>query len=207
MTDKQKEAMRLGRAKKKAEKEALKNSSISVFGMNIKKNGDSEVPEQNSVFIDLSSKMDKMVEGLNSVGSAVLKLVEIQSHSTTVSPVSSTTSVPDQFTPKLDDETYPKSYIPPKFRKIVDTILSEEFGLRVFDFEDRTDFQIDVTVPERFSSVSKEDKEKGVQDIRTRIIPRALGENGVREWCELIRRNLNKFYQKEGVQSPFKSAL
>lgn len=199
MTEEHKLKLKEGRAKKKAEKEAK-------IGVSLNSPGSSLVDP----FSKLSSKMDKMAEGLNSVGSAVLKLVEMQSYPVAVSPIGSTVSntpVRDTFTPKLEDKTYPKSYTPPKFRKIVDTILSEEFGVRVMDFEDRTEFQVDIVVPDKFSSVSKEDKEKGVEDIRSRIIPRALGENGVREWCELIRRNLNKFYQKEGVQSPFTSAL
>ena len=107
------------------------------------------------------------------------------------------------FTPHMDDETYPKDYIPPKFRKIVNEFLSEDFGARVVDFEDRTDFQFDIIVPEKYSSVTREDRAKGVEDIRTRIIPRALGENGVREWCQLIRKNLNKYYTNEGKASPF----
>ena len=101
------------------------------------------------------------------------------------------------------DETYPDGYMPPKFRKIVDEILSSEFGARIIDFDDRTDFQLDIIVPEQYSSVSRLDREKGVKDIRSRTIPRALGENGVRDWCALIRKNLNRFYQHEGVKSPF----
>lgn len=133
---------------------------------------------------------------------AVGKLVELQM-------ADKQSATPDEvnakraFTPHMDDETYPKDYIPPKFRKIVNEFLSEDFGARVVDFEDRTDFQFDIIVPEKYSSVTKEDRAKGVQDIRTRIIPRALGENGVREWCQLIRKNLNKFYTNEGKASPF----
>lgn len=163
-------------------------------------------------FSQLSSKMDKMVEGLNSVGGALLKLVEMQSqpkttvveHSATVVAEKSTLNA---FTPRLEDETYPSSYMPPKFRTIIDTILSPEFKARIMDFADRTEFQFDIFVPEKFSSVSKEDREKGVEDVRTRIIPRALGENGVREWCEIVRRNLARYYQSKGVQSPFTAAL
>lgn len=109
----------------------------------------------------------------------------------------------NSFDPKMEDETYPSAYMPPKFRKIVDEVLSPQFDARVVDFEDRTDFQFDVMVPEKYSSVSKSERDQGVKDIRTRIIPRAMGENGVREWCTLIRKNLARFYAQEGVKSPF----
>lgn len=135
---------------------------------------------------------------------AVGKLVELQQGVIIANSVDVSENVQTKtFTPHLDDDTYPKDYLPPKFRKIVNEILAPEFGARVVDFEDRTDFQFDVMVPEKYSSVTKEDRAKGVEDIRTRVIPRALGENGVREWCQLIRKNLSKYYTNEGKASPF----
>lgn len=147
-------------------------------------------------------KMDSVIKGLNSVAAAVNKLIEMQTATPSVNKYS-VSSEEKKFTPTIEDETYPSNYVPPRFRKIVDETLSNEFGINVVDFEDRTDFQVNITVPEKFSSISTPDKEKGVKDIRSRLIPRALGENGVKEWCMLIRKNLNRFYQREGVQSPF----
>ncbi len=156
----------------------------------------------------IENKMDQMISGLNSVAGALGKLIEIQSQKPDKSPTEvSPDKMKTHFNPKLDDETYPSDYVPPKFRKICDEILSAEFGLQIVDFTDRTDFQINITVPEKYSSVTNEDKIKGVKDIRSRMVPRALGENGVREWCTLIRKNLNKFYTKEGVQSPFNNTI
>lgn len=148
--------------------------------------------------IDIEEKLDAVISGLNSVAGAVSKLIELQTKDSTTAPV-----VKEKFNPSIDDETYPSEYMPPKFRKIVDETLSSDFGARVTDFVDRTDFQLDIIVPDEYSSVSVLDREKGVKDIRSRLIPRALGENGVKEWCMLIRKNLNRFYQREGVKSPF----
>lgn len=147
----------------------------------------------------IDAKMDAMIAGLNSVTGAVLKLVEMQTSDT----MKEKPEVKETFTPKLEDETYPTSYTPPRFRKLCDEILSSEFGLSVTDFPDRTDFQLSITVPEKFSSVPPTERQKGVQDVRSRMIPRALGENGVKEWCGLIRKNLNRHYQKEGIVTPF----
>lgn len=149
-----------------------------------------------------NKKLDDVLSGINILAGAVNKLVELQTAVDKEEKVEKK-QVGHSYTPHLDDDTYPKDYLPPKFRKIVDEHLSADFGARVVDFEDRTEFQFDIIVPEKYSSVTKEDREKGVQDIRTRIIPRALGENGVREWCQLIRKNLNKYYTNEGKASPF----
>ena len=156
---------------------------------------------------DLSDKMDSMISGLNTVASAISKLVELQTLNKEEKKEETKKSPELTFTPKLDDETYPSAYIPPKFRKIVDDTLSPDFGIQVLDFINRTDFQLNIIVPDKYSSVAKEDKDRGLKDVRSRMIPRALGENGVKDWCTLIRRNLNKFYTKEGVQSPFNNQI
>jgi len=151
---------------------------------------------------DLGVKMDQMISGLNTVGGALEKLIDLQTvGAEKVAPQEETK---EKFNPKLDDETYPQDeYIPKNYRKIVDDLLSDEFGIKITDFDDRTDFQFAIIVPEKYSSVTPEDKAKGVEDIRSRMIPRSLGENGVKEWCKLIRQNLNKHYSEEGMQSPF----
>lgn len=148
------------------------------------------------------AKLDAVLAGINTLAGAVGKLVELQ---TADKDESVSGKKQTNFNPKLDDETYPSDYIPPKFRKIVNEVLSPEFGLQIVDFDDRTDFQVNIIVPEKYSSVTKEDRDKGVDDIRSRMIPRALGENGIKDWCKLIRQNLNKFYTREGVASPFTS--
>lgn len=190
--------LKLKEARERAKKEKEAKGSVSK---NIDTNQEST--EQS----ELSVKMDSVISGLNTVASAISKLVELQTLNKEEKKIEEKKEIGISFNPKLDDETYPSAYIPPKFRKIVDDILSPEFGLQIVDFTDRTDFQLNIIVPEKYSSVAKEDREKGVKDIRSRMIPRALGENGVKDWCTLIRRNLNKFYTKEGVQSPFGSQL
>src|SRR3990167_525482 len=96
MTEEQKLKMAEGREKKRLEKEAKKNAlpeaaSNSPDVMSQKEIQETAKPRDH--FEDLSKKMDKMVEGLNSVGSAVLKLVEMQSQPKTTSEVSGTATV------------------------------------------------------------------------------------------------------------------
>ena len=155
--------------------------------------------------VSLDAKMDQVVAGLNTVAGALSKLVELQ---TADKSPSSKESEPAKatFTPKIEDETMNKAYIPAKYRALVDEILSPEFGISLHDFDDRTDFWFEVIVPEKFSSISAEDRQKGVRDLRGKMISRALGENGIRDWCNLIRKNLSRYYSAEGVRSPFTNA-
>jgi hypothetical protein len=83
---------------------------------------------------DVGAKLDAVLNGINVLAGAVGKLVELQT-----TPVVSDKKIEDKkpvtaFNSKLDDETYPSDYIPPKFRKIVDDVLSPEFGLKITDF-------------------------------------------------------------------------
>jgi len=153
----------------------------------------------------LDKKMDEVISGINTLAGAIGKLVDMQTARPLADRITAESAIlpVKEFIPKLDDETYPSDYVPSKFRRIVDAILSKEFGLTIVDFDDRTDFQVNIIVPEKYSSVAKEDRDKGILDVRSRIIPRSLGENGIKEWCKLIRLNLNRYYSKEGVQSPF----
>lgn len=203
MSPELKEKMRLGREKKLAEKREKKQLEKAASELS----KDLDVEKEFEEVTPIDKKLDLLI-------SAVSKLVEllktadkqsgIVRTSTPVSPLEA--AVQTGFTPHIEDETYPGGYVPPAYRRIVNEVLSEEFKLRVSDFQDRTEFQLDIIVPDRFSSVSKADREKGVEDIRSRIIPRALGENGVRDWCKLIRGNLNRYYTSSGKASPFKEA-
>ena len=95
--------------------------------------------------------------------------------------------------------------VPSDFRNIVNELLSPEFGITVEDFTDSTDFAFTIIVPAHLKTISDEDRKNGVVDKRTKRIPRALGANGVREYVTLVRQNLNKHFQKNGLSSPFDS--
>ena len=183
LSEEQKEKMKVGREKAIKEKKENNNSE--------NKSSD--------------EKLDALISTVNVIAGAVGKLVELQTRETKIPDSHPENGVKTAFTPQIDDETYPKQYIPKDFRKAVDDILSTEFGIIIEDFPDRSDFLFSVIVPDQYSSISPADRDKGIKDIRSRMIPRALGVNGVKEWCSLIRTNLNRFYTKEGVQSPFTS--
>lgn len=153
----------------------------------------------------LPSKTEMQMEQmLTMMGSLVQRIEAIESKPVVTPVIATATQEVKPFDPKLEDETYPSTYVPAKWRTMIDEILGKEFGFTVNDFEDRTDFQINIFVPEQYSSLRKEERDAGVEDVRSKIITRAMGENGVREWAQKVRFNLNKYYMKEGKASPFK---
>lgn len=103
----------------------------------------------------------------------------------------------------ISSDYKPKGYVPQKYRQIVDEILSSEFGVDCIENAQNMDFELQIIVPEKYNSLTVVEKQAGMKDIRSRVISRALGENGVRDWCIKVRENLNKFYTRSGVKSPF----
>lgn len=107
-----------------------------------------------------------------------------------------------------EDTTLAEMKIHPKHRSIVDEILGEQFqAWESYEGTNSTHFLFNIQVPTKLSSMPQKDREQGRElDIRTKAISNAEGENGVREWCKLVRKNLNKFYSENAIPSPFKSA-
>lgn len=93
--------------------------------------------------------------------------------------------------------------VPPRFREVVDEVLGTEFGIKCYNFKDNTDFQVDILVPLKYTSTPKEERDPDFVDIRSKVINRALGEIGVRDWVMKIRTNLTKYFTSKGIASPF----
>lgn len=172
----------------------------------VEKKVESKLPKLPSKTEMQMEQMLNMMSNLVQSNEALAQRIEAIENKTVAPTVTTATLVQEvkPFDPKLEDETYPSTYVPAKWRTMIDEILGKEFGFTVNDFEDRTDFQINIFVPAEYSSLRKEEREAGVQDVRSKIITRAMGENGVREWAQKVRFNLNKYYMKEGKASPFK---
>ena len=115
--------------------------------------------------------------------------------------------VPQAYTPE-SDVTLSSKRIAPKHRIIVDGVLGKQFAAwETYNEVDSTHFFFHVQVPEGLSSIPQRDRNFNIgSDIRSKAIPNADGENGVRQWCLLIRKNLNQFYTQNGIRSPFAEA-
>jgi len=132
---------------------------------------------------------DKVITAINNLTSLVKNLAERVEE--IEKPVIKQAEEQNKYVP-AQDETYPDKRKPTQYRRIVDEILSTEFDFDVEDI-DPHNFQFTIYVPNKFSSLTAEDKEKGMKDIRSRIIPIIVGENGVTDWCKKIKENLSKY--------------
>lgn len=148
-------------------------------------------------------RIENLEKNIASISEAVGSLIKMQEEAKLV-------TVPDQLPIDSPLEvsapgTITSSFVPSKFRQIVDEVLSPEFGIRMDDFSDRMEFAVTIIVPPEYSNLPSEHKRMGVIDERTRVISRAMGELGVREWAMKVRENLAKHFRNSGTVSPFKS--
>ena len=191
---------------KKADPSWTGNMLVDKIKAAKKKGGLKRVqPKEEESKVDaLESKVDNLTSSLNTLAEGMKVILDNQAEALKkVDPDKGKTGVEGDTYSTKDDETISEKYIPPAFRKIVNELLTEEFKINIQDFEDRTDFLFEIIVPDKFSSLSEKEKKEGALDIRSKMISRALGENGVRQWTEKVRNNLNKYYSQEGVASPF----
>jgi len=171
------------------------------------------VSKKKSVVLSQDEKLDKVISGLDKLTNAIGTLVDFTAQGIQerkedreiITGSAKAPSIENPISAKDAEETYeaPEGiYVPAKFRKIADDILSPEFPIEIHNFDDTTDFQIDIIVPNKYSPADENEKIKGV-DRRSKRISRAQGENGVREWCNKVRENLNKYYSRNAIKSPF----
>ena len=98
----------------------------------------------------------------------------------------------DDMLKKIDDKLDGSnlSVVPPKWRAIVDEILGKDFGLSVSYPDSGNGFQFSIVVPKDKSNAPKDYLEFYKADIRTKTIGNAEGSEGVKKYCDLVKKNL-----------------
>ena len=76
--------------------------------------------------------------------------------------------------------------IPLEYRQIVDSVLNRSFGIRIVPRSDSPHFEFVVVVPEKYSTMTPDQRQMLGEDIRLKVINYAEGINGVRTYCENI---------------------
>jgi len=117
-------------------------------------------------------------------------------------PVAQATATPDldaeiaakeQKLKDLNDQlSGKKQYCPPDILAIVHEVLGTEFTAVVKARTDSPHFDLDILVPEAYSSFTKEQKEMLHDDHRVIVIANADGLNGVRKYCEGVRDEIKR---------------
>ncbi|MCK9370411.1 hypothetical protein M0R04_10925 [Candidatus Dojkabacteria bacterium] len=99
--------------------------------------------------------------------------------------------VKEETKPEEGGPTIPASApVPTEYREVVKTVLNDQFGVKVIPLADRPAFQLEITVPQKYSNATKEYIETYGGDLRSRVVDYAQGSNGVRDWCETVYKNL-----------------
>lgn len=81
--------------------------------------------------------------------------------------------------------------MPASYRQIIDEILSHRFPATV---EWRTDgnFELTIDVPAEYSNATASHLSVYKKDMRVKVIPNALAENGVRDYVQAVAKNLGE---------------
>jgi len=89
---------------------------------------------------------------------------------------------------KVDETKFP---IPREYREAVLTSLNQFFGLKIEPLADRPAFIMTLVVPDKYSSLTPEEKKIHKMDLRSKVISYAEGVNGVKAYAELVLSSFN----------------
>lgn len=141
---------------------------------------------------------DEILAAVKGTTDAVMALVEVMKSKTVVSYNADardashleTATVQAAPTPTgpVAKSTFP---VPIEWKDIVENTLNKEFGIEIAPEGDTASFGFSILVPQKYSNAGKPHWETYHEDRRTRIIPHALGLNGVREWVTKIYENFD----------------
>jgi len=82
--------------------------------------------------------------------------------------------------------------VPPQWRKMVDELLGMDFGIDVVYPQSGSGFLFKIIVPTEKSNMSRDYKEFYKVDIRTKAINYNEGVDGIRKFCEGVKKNLER---------------
>lgn len=122
----------------------------------------------------------KALQGLTQV--LVERLPQPKEENLTVSAdITSTATQP------VEEESDP---VPFEFRQVVDEVLNKYFEVKIKNgariAENVDGFYLTIIVPDKYSSLREEAKAVIGGDVRTKAIPYALREIGVKEWADKV---------------------
>ena len=129
-------------------------------------------------------------EDVNSINASIAKLTEILTQPSPALGITRQTTVATNT--EVNSEELDKSPIPPSWRKIVDDILGPDFGINVHYPSEGGGFLFSIVVPLEKSNATKDYIDMYKVDIRKKALSYNEGIDGVKRYCELVKRNLQK---------------
>lgn len=95
--------------------------------------------------------------------------------------------------------------VPSEFRREVDSILNRDFEVEIEKHQDAPLMTFTVIVPDKYSLITPSQREIMKRDIRPKVITTAGGVNEVREWSEMVFKNLTPEIQAMVVSDRMKA--
>jgi hypothetical protein len=141
--------------------------------------------------------IDKLADAMTKIAKTVNDLAQSKQEIPGTADLSKVkeSDVPQLITKPTDEEIaggIEKIPVPPAWRKMVDELLGMDFGIDVVYPQAGSGFLFKVIVPAEKSNMSKDYKEFYKVDIRTKAINYNEGVDGIRKFCEGVKKNLER---------------
>jgi len=103
----------------------------------------------------------------------------------------------------LNDQLSGKvAYCPPDILAIVHEVLGNEFTAVVRARTEAPLFELDITVPAQYSTMTADQKAMIKEDHRVVVIQNGDGLNAVRKYCELVRDEIKRSLTNQPITPP-----
>lgn len=146
-------------------------------------------PKTNAV----EQKLDQVLEALNKLTETLAKPITSQTPADEPRP-RLLPNTNEQGKAPTPEPSYP---IPAEFRQQVDSILNAQFGIEIEGTGDPMSMLFTIVVPDKYSNMTASQREIAERDIRPKVIDRAMGVNGVKEWVDTVYKNFSPETQSQ----------
>ncbi len=86
----------------------------------------------------------------------------------------------------------PQFPIPYEYQELKNTLLNKHFEIDIEYIPDQVAMSFSILVPKKYSNAGEMHWGTYKEDRRSKVIPNALGANGVRQWMEQVYNNFNE---------------
>lgn len=143
------------------------------------------------------SKVEELLETL------VARIEKLEN--TINKPITSQSESLKESAPQVESTPAALLDVPFEFRKEVDSILNRDFEVEIEKHLDAPLMTFTVIVPDKYSLITPSQREIMKRDIRPKVITTAGGVNEVREWSEMVFKNLTPEIQAMVVSDRMKA--
>ena len=139
------------------------------------------IPEQSNQLVEILTSISQKLEGMDKRLTSLEQPIKSEVFAIGARPLESAPVKIEQ-----TESSIMFSQVPSDLLAVSKTILNDKFKFECNPLPDQPAFCFTIIVPQEYSDSKEEDR-------RSKVISNALGANGVREWCVLVKQNVLKF--------------